>query len=140
MSSSPLILSSPLLTLPIIHQLLTTTPLSDKPLRSSLLSSKLYLLGQQNSTDIETCSTRLELAEMMMEMGKWTESEYELGLVLSSKVIKSARGGQETDTGTEEVKGIKIKALRMMEDVNERLGRNGRARVWRDQRIKLESG
>lgn len=76
-----------------------------------------------------------------MEIGKWKEAEYELGLVLGSKVIKGTRGGQENKLKEENsVREIRLMGLRSMEDVNERLGRGGRARVWREQRMKLEGG
>jgi hypothetical protein len=135
------ILNSELLTLPIINRVLSTTDPSAKPtLYASLLSSKLLVLARGSATnDLDTCTTRLELSMVLASLGRLTEADHELSVLLGCRLMKSVRPGSDV-RNDETAREIKVKALRMMEDVNEGLGRMGRARIWREQRTNLESG
>jgi hypothetical protein len=135
------ILNSELLTLPIINRVLSTTDPSAKPtLYASLLSSKLLVLARESATnDLDTCKTRLELSRVLASLDRLTEADHELSVLLGCRSMKSVRPGSDL-RNDETAREIKVKALRMMEDVNERLGRMGRARIWREQRTNLESG
>src|SRR4051794_18505583 len=135
------ILHSELLTLPVINRILSPTdPTANPTLYASLLSSKLLVLARESvADDLETCTTRLELGTVLASLDRLTEADHELSVLLGCRRMKGVRPGSDMRRD-ESAWAVKLKALRMMEDVNERLGRMGRARVWRDQRDKLEGG
>jgi len=183
----PAILSSPLLSVPVLDVLLRNPTLSAKD-RIPLLHAKIALLTNRPSgtastpsstsgTDpmedlLEETKVRVEVAKLFTELKQWTQAENELTLVVSrtSPFFKAVRrdrakrpdqedqadrskpppsGDKETESefvvrvqGDEglmsRLRPVRVDALTQLALVEGALGREGRAKRWRDLVAGLE--
>jgi len=176
----PSILSSPLLSIPVLNTLLRNTNLTPEE-RIPLLHAKITLLtnGPSSSLPLATASstsqapapdnyaktlleeveTRIEIAKLVLgsKPVKWVEAENELTMAESrckpffkkSRRMPAAEMGQEmrNEDSLESMKGdeefmgrlkrVRVAALRELTKVEDGLGREGRAKRWRELVIDL---
>jgi len=146
--------NSPFLTHTVIDRLIASTPQTDTTGLIRLLAAKIHLLekdiGLQPTSSTITgrrkllevlLVTRLIYCQRLLEDGQLDAAELEATkLVESSK--KTARSVDMQDDGKfgDEVRKVHIGALKVLEDVDASLGREGRVKRWKEQRERLELG
>ncbi len=145
--SESTILSSPFLNVRVVERALESTPPSDLHRRAQLLSAKILALERDASLGASErahaiAQTGVQRAELLLAMGEDTQAEAELAVLLQSRAMRVPWGPEAAGGGKDEAertRALRIRALQLMESVNERMGRTGRVGVWRAQRAKLEA-